>query len=276
MMPRLSEPVRRASVPPKLNRFLDLNTDFGQTADRHFFTGKERTLLHYVSSVNIPCCVHDGDPAQVIQDIQTARQNNCVVGAHIAYPDPKHFGYNTMDLDESELEAWILLQLGAFSALCRASKADFDHVRPHGALYEQMIQSEQVAATVARAVRRYDQWMTLVAPISPVWERLQVDIGLQVAQEAYLGKRVNADGTLVLGSQQNESLHPQGVIEQVRQLAADSSLTTQDGTVVKVQCKTMHLSPKLQGNMMIAERINAMLGQPVPLALSAAGSSGWA
>ena len=78
-------PRRPAPVPtPKLNRFLDLNTDFGQTADRAFFTGKERTLLHYVSSVNIPCCVHDSDPAQVLKDIQTAKLNSCSIRVHIS------------------------------------------------------------------------------------------------------------------------------------------------------------------------------------------------
>src|SRR5712671_4330329 len=81
-MVRTFEAVRKAPSPPKVNRFIDLNTDFGQTADRAFFEGKERTLLHFVSSVNIPCGVHDSDPARILKDIQTAKQNNCAVGAH--------------------------------------------------------------------------------------------------------------------------------------------------------------------------------------------------
>lgn len=273
-MPRIPDTVRKVVLSQKLNRYLDLNTDFGQTADRAFFMGKERTLLHYVSSVNIPCCVHDGDPAQVLKDIDTAKKNTCAVGAHIAYPDPKHYGYQPMALSMEELEAWILLQLGAFSALCRANAIDIEHVRPHGALYTQFIQNEEVAMTVARAVHRFDPWTILIVPISPFTEKVQAEVNLQLAEEVYLGKRVSSDGVLLL-DRINENLHPQGVIEQVKQLMTDSSLTSVDGKVVKVKCKTMHLSPKIQGNMMIAERINAMLGQPVSLSLAVAGSSGW-
>jgi len=266
---------RRQAPPKKANPYLDLNTDYGQTADRSFFEGKERTLLHYVSSVNIPCCVHDGDPAQVLRDIETAKKNNCIVGAHIAYPDPKHDGYEPMDLSDEELSAWIVLQLGAFSALCRANDIDFEHVRPHGALYTQFLQNEAVAITVAKAIKRFDPWMMLIAPFGPVTQKVQETVGIQIAEEVYLGKRVSADGVLLL-DRFHENLHPQGVIEQVKQLVMESAMTTEDGKVVKVSCKTMHLSPKLQGNMMIAERISAMLGEVTPLPMLAAGNSGWA
>jgi UPF0271 protein len=265
----------RKPVPaPKINRHVDLNTDFGQSADRSFFEGKERTLLHFVSSVNIPCCVHDSDPHQVLKDIATAKLNNCAVGAHIAYPDPKHYGYQPMDMGMDELEAWIILQLGAFSALCRTNKIDMEHIRPHGALYNAFINNEEVALAVARAVHRFDPWAMLIAPISPLIDQVQSEVELQIVQEIYLGKRVDANGVIIL-DRASENLHPQGVIEQVKQFLTDGSVTTEDGKVVKVNCKTMHLSPKLQGNMMIAERVNAMLNQPVPLSLVAAGSSGW-
>ncbi len=274
-MAKISETVRKVVLSQKLNRYIDLNTDFGQSADRSFFEGKERSLLHYVSSVNIPCCVHDGDPAQVIKDIQMAKLNNCAIGAHIAYPDPKHFGYEPMEISNDELYAWILLQLGAFSSLCKSNKIDFDHVRPHGALYAKFITDENVAYTVAKAIHDFDPWMILIAPVSPITTRVQERLEMQIAEELYLGKKVSSEGVLLLDRFQ-DNLHPQGVIEQVKQLVSDSSVTTIDGKTIKVNCKTMHLSPKLQGNMMIAERINAMLGQPVSLALSAAGSSGWA
>jgi 5-oxoprolinase (ATP-hydrolysing) subunit A len=263
-MAKISDTVRKVVLSQKLNRYIDLNTDFGQTADRAFFEGKERTLLHYVSSVNIPCCVHDNEPLQALKDIKTAKLNNCAVGAHIAYPDPKHYGYQPMDLDLDELYAWVLLQLGAFAALC-----------PHGALYTEFITNEAVALTVAKAIRKYDPWMIMIVPMGPIAGKIEAELGMQIAEELYLGKRISSEGVLIL-DRLGDNLNPQGVIEQVKQLVTDSSVTTEDGKVIKVNCKTMHLSPKLQGNMMIAERINAMLGHPVSLSLSAAGSSGWA
>jgi 5-oxoprolinase (ATP-hydrolysing) subunit A len=273
-MVKISDNMRKVIISHKLTRYIDLNTDFGQSADRAFFEGKERTQLHYVSSVNIPCGVHDGDPAQILKDIGFAKANNCAIGGHIAYPDPKHFGYKAMDISSEELHAWVLMQLGAFSALCRANNIDIEHVRPHGALYSEMIENEEVALTVAKAVKQYDPWLILIMPTGPVAAKVQSQVEIQVAEEVYLGKRFSSEGVLIL-DRFSENLHPQGVIEQVKQLITDSSVTTEDGKVVKVRCNTMHLSPKLQGNMMIAERVNAMLGQPVPLSLTAAGSSGW-
>ncbi len=273
-MARLSDTVKKPANAPKVNRFIDLNTDFGQTADRAFFEGKERTLLHYVSSVNIPCAVHDSDPARVLKDIETAKRNNCVIGAHIAYPDPIHYGYQPMDISAEELNAWILMQLGGFSALCKAQGLQMEHVRPHGALYSAFINNQDVALTVAKAVHQFDPWTSLIVPITPLMSVLQSEVNLQFSPEVYLGKRVDTQGVIVL-DRFNENLHPQAVIEQVKQLVTQGSITAEDGQVIKINSKTMHLSPKLQGNMMIGERISAILGQPVPLSLLSAGSSGW-
>lgn len=273
-MSKNAEPFRRVAPPSKPKRLFDLNTDFGQTADRAFFEGKERSLLHFASSVNIPCCVHDSDPAQVLKDIQVAKQNNCAIGAHFAYPDPKHYGYEAIPIDMDELYAWVLLQLGAFSALCKAQGFDFDHVRPHGALYSQCLQNREIAFTVGRAVKQFDPWTILVLPHGAMAKQVETEVGLQVAEEVYLGKRVSSEGVLI-PERFNENLPPQGVIEQARQLIMQGTLTSDDGQTVKVTAKTMHLSPKLQGNMMVAERVNAMLGEVTSLAIAAAGNSGW-
>lgn len=268
---------QRRPVPPpaKPEVWLDLNTDFGQTADRPFFEGKERTLLHYVSSVSIPCCVHDGDPAQVLKDMQTARKNNCLIGAHIAYPDPKTLGYTPIELSEEELRAWVILQLGAFYGLAKSQGIDVAHVRPHAALYAAFINNKEVALTVAKAIHEFDPWLMLVLPISPISDEIQATVPLQYAPEVYLGKKVGADGAILL-DKFKETLHPQAVIEQVKQLVTASTLTTADGETVKIKYKTLHISPKLQGNMMVAERINAMVGEPTAMTLVAAGNSGWA
>jgi UPF0271 protein len=273
-MTRLMDTGRKTVLSQALKRYLDVNTDYGQTSDRAFFEGKERTLLHYASSVNIPCCVHDNDPAQALRDIQVAKAANCSIGGHIAYPDPVHYGYEAMTLSEDELYAWILLQLGAFSALCRAGHVEMAHVRPHGALYAQFITNLEVAMTVGRAVKQFDPWLVLVLPVSPISRTVQSELNIQVAEEVYLGKRVNAEGVLAM-DRFEESISPQGGLDQVRQIIATSSVATDEGKTVKVPCKTLHVSSKLPGSMMIAERVNAMLGQPVALPLLPAGSSGW-
>jgi 5-oxoprolinase (ATP-hydrolysing) subunit A len=262
-------------VPPKPAKIIDLNTDFGQSTDRNLFEGKEKTLLNYVSSVNIPCCVHDGEPAQAMQDIQRAKQNQCAVGAHIAYPDPKHFGYQAMDISAEELRAWIILQLGSFGAFCKVNKTEFEHVRPHGALYTAFINNPEVAGIVAQAVQDYSEWLILIAPVSPISEALQATLSIQIHPELYLGKRVNGTGAIDLDKAQ-ENLNPQATIEQVRQFLNESSVTSVDGQVVKLpHVKTLHLSPKLQGNMLIAERLQGLNFKFTPPSLTVAGAAGW-
>ena len=180
-----------------------------------------------------------------------------------------------MNLDPEELEAWILLQLGAFSALCRANDVDFEHVRPHGALYTQCMEERRHCADGCQSrapIRSLDD--SGFAGKSPCRESSGGGQNPDFTGSVSWKTGFLASGMLIM-DRFNESFHPQAVIEQVKQLMKDSSITTEDGKVVKVNCKTMHLSPKLQGNMMIGERINAMLGQPVPMAMAAAGSSGW-
>ena len=274
MPPRPQDQQRRQPPPKKPLKQLDLNTDYGQSDDRSYFDRKERTLLHFVSSANIPCCVHDGDPKLILEDIKKAHLSNCAVGAHIGYPDPQHYGYQPLDLDEDELIAWVLIQLGAFYAMCRANRIEFGHVRPHGALYSQFVTDPKIATTVAKAIKQFDPWMQLIAPMGDVAEQVQADTNLQIAQELYLGKRLNAQGGLDL-ERFSETLHPQSVFEQVRQLIFDGCITTEDGKTKKVNCSTMHISPKLQGSLVLAERIHTLLNSPTAVTLTTAGNAGW-
>ncbi|MBY0403086.1 MAG: LamB/YcsF family protein, partial [Cyanobacteria bacterium] len=125
-MPKTYEIAKKVILNPRLKRYIDVNTDFAQQPDKKFFEGEKNQLLTYVSSVNMPCCVHDGDPKQIMDDIIVAKSFNCAVGAHIAYPDPVNLGYKEMNLSPEELVAWIHVQMGAFRALCLANGIDVE------------------------------------------------------------------------------------------------------------------------------------------------------
>lgn len=273
-MPKTTETVKKAFLSQRLTRYLDINTDFGQTQDKAFFENKEQSLLSYVSSVNIPCCVHEGDPKEILAAINKAKSYNCAIGAHIAYPDPVHFGYEPMNISAEELAAWIHVQIGAFRALAKSVGADIEHVRPHGALYGQFLTNEQTALTVAETLYKIDPWMILVGPAGPILETVQQKTGIRIAPEIYLGKRYAPNGD-ILGDKFHESLPPQGAFDQAKQLITQSSLTTEDGQALKVKFNTIHISPRLEGAIALAEKINAALGQAVPLGVIVAGASGW-
>lgn len=273
-MPKSVDLAKKILINHKVKRFVDLNTDLGQTRDRAFFAKNEHEMLNHVTSVNIPCAVHDGDPKEILESIRLAKRYNCAIGAHIGYPDPAKFGYEPMTLSEEDLAAWIYVQIGAFQAMVRSEGLEIEHVRPHGALYTAFMDNPDVAMTVARVLHKINSWFVLVGPMGPLLERIESDLNLRTASEIYLGKRYNAAGHLVTHRIQ-EFLPPQGVMDQARQLIQQSALTTEDGKTIPVQFKTLHISPVLPQCADVADKVGQMLIQPVSLPLADVGASGW-
>jgi UPF0271 protein len=265
---------KKILVNNKVKNFVDLNTDLGQSRDQAYFAKTNYELLNFVSSVSIPCAVHDGDPKELLEAIRQAKRYNCSIGAHIGYPDPARYGYEPMQLSEEDLTAWIYVQVGAFQALLRSEAMDIVHIRPHGALYRAFINEPEVALTVARVLHKINSWFLLIGPAGPLLERVEKETGLRTAPEIYLGKRYTGEGQLSTNRMQ-EFLPPQGVMDQARQLIHNHALTAEDGKTVSVKYKTLHISPCLPQAADAAERIGQMLIQPVALPLTDIGASGW-
>jgi 5-oxoprolinase (ATP-hydrolysing) subunit A len=275
-MPKTSDLARKVILSPSLKRHIDLNTDYGQTIDRSVFdvNEDELSLLNWVSSVNIPCGVHDGEPADLIRHIETAKHFNCVVGAHIAYPDPVNHGAQVVDLTPEELKAWLLVQLGTFNALSTACGVEMQHVRPHGALYGKFFSDYETARLVAEVIYKFNPWAFLVGPAGPVLSKIQNDVGIRIAPEIHLGRRYTQEAHPAK-EHFLEQLPSQSIIDQARQLFYHNQLLSQDGRLLKFDFKTLHLSPKLQQPVELAKRLVNLMGQPVSLPLAAVGASGW-
>lgn len=257
-----------------LSVYLDINVDLGQARDREFFEATEYDLLKYVSSVNLPCCVHEGHPLYIQQMAAKAKANECAVGAHIGYPDPQNNGYSHIDIEPDELAAWIRVQLGTLSALVTKAKAEIAHVRPHGALYDAFLTKPDVAKVVAQTVYEFNPWLMLVGPAGETLTRLQEDIGLRTAPEIILGKRYQSNLSPLTGIQDSD-LEKQAVLEQAQQLLKDKTITTKDGKTVPVTYQTFHLRPALTDVIDIAKTVNQWIHHPVPLPVVAMGPSGW-
>lgn len=258
----------------KVKRFVDLNTDLGQTRDQAFFKRTDYELLNYVTSVSIPCAVHDGNPTELLEAIRQAKRFNCVIGAHIGYPDPGRYGYEALDLPEEDLAAWLYVQVGAFQALLRSENLDVEHIRPHGALYTAFVNKPNVALTVARTLQKMSSWFVLMGPAGPLLEQVEAETGIRTAPEIYLGKRYTTQGHLSTNRIQ-DFLPPQGVMDQAKQLIQQNAVTTEDGRSAPVKFKTLHISPILPNCTEVADRIGQMVIQPVAMPLADIGASGW-
>jgi 5-oxoprolinase (ATP-hydrolysing) subunit A len=175
---------------------IDLNADLGESFGRYSL-GADAALMPLITSANIACGFHAGDPTVMQATVRLAKQYGVAVGAHPGWPDLQGFGRREMTVSPAEAEALVLYQLGALAAFVRAENADLRHVKPHGALYNQAAQNAALAAAIARAVQRFSRDLILVGLAGSELVKAGQALGLRVANEAFPDRGYNPDGTLL-------------------------------------------------------------------------------
>ena len=153
--------------------------------------------MPFISSANIACGLHAGDPAVMRATIRLAKEHGVAVGAHPGWPDLQGFGRREMSLTPDEAEAYVLYQIGALAAFANAEGVQLRHVKPHGALYNQAAKDRALADAIARAVRQFDKDLILVGLAGSAMIAAGLECGLRIANEGFPDRRYNADGTLV-------------------------------------------------------------------------------
>lgn len=274
--PLLPVALQKTTIAPSVQRYMDLNTDLGQSRDRAFFQSEDGgNFLQRMSSVNIPCGLHDGHPLDLLAAIEQAKKSHCAIGAHVGFPDPAHYGYEAPDLQDDELRAWLLMQLGAFRALLNTHQMDIEHVRPHGALYLKLLDHEPTARVLANTLYTVNPWTILLGPLSPMLKSVCEEVGLRYAPEISLGRLYHVDGRLHTGRLQ-EFLSPAATVEQARQLIRQNELMSWTGKPVEASgVKSLHLSPAMPEAPWVAEQVGQLLGQAIPLSIALVGKTGW-
>ena len=174
---------------------IDINCDCGESFGP-WIMGNDRALLAHVSSANIACGAHAGDPDTMRQTLRLARELGVQVGAHPGYPDLQGFGRRVLPLSDAEIINSVLAQIGALAALARVERVRLVHVKAHGALYNHAAITPALAQALATAVAAYDPALILVALAGSELERAGRQQGLHVAREAFVDRVYEADGTL--------------------------------------------------------------------------------
>ncbi len=265
---------KKVIMTDELKHYIDLNTDFGQTQDNDFYEKDGEQLLQLASSVSIPAGVHDGSPHKIKELIAKAKAYHCAIGSHIAYPDPIHYGYQPVNITNDELAGWIQFQIGGFQALMKSKHLQMEHVRPHGALYSVFFNDYEKAKIVAQTLYEMDKWTILMVPAGEIANRLSQEIGIQIAPEIHVGRRYNSQGEPIQ-SNFHEQMSMSAIREQVKHLVNEKLLTSSDGKKQDINFKSLHISPKLDGCVDIAQWIYDFLGQPVSVPVSAGMAAGW-
>ena len=220
-------------------RQIDLNADVGESFGP-WPMGDDEHLIPLVSSVNIACGAHAGDPATIARTVGLAIAHAVAIGAHPGYPDLAGFGRRDLDMTPDELEASLLAQVGAVEAIARSQGATIGHVKPHGALYNRAARDPDVAATIARAIARLDRGLVLVGLAGSSMLDAGRKAGLRVRAEAFADRAYEADGSLRDRRRDGAILGPAEAAGQAVAIARDG-LVDRPGSPVAVRAETICL-----------------------------------
>lgn len=220
---------------------IDLNCDMGESFGAYSL-GQDAAVMPLVTSVNIACGFHAGDPLVIEKTVRLAKQHGTAIGAHPGYPDLQGFGRRNMSLSADEVESMVLYQVGALAGFTRAAGVELVHVKPHGALYNQAAADRALAGAIARAVARFSRSLILVGLAGSALVEAARDAGLRAASEGFPDRAYQPDGSLRprrLPGAVLESLD--GVIAHAVELAREGIRVEMDGQSKSIQVDTLCL-----------------------------------
>lgn len=214
-------------------------------------------LLPYVTSANVACGLHAGDPSTMDQTVELALSRGVRVGAHPGYPDRANFGRVAVEMSADEIEDSVVYQVAALQGFVRSRGGRLTHVKPHGALYHAGAEFPDVARAIAEAVRRVGTELVLVGAAGSMLIGAGRDAGLAVAEEAFADRRYRADGTLVPRGQPGALVtDPDEAAEQAVGLARDGVAVADDNSRIPIRADTICLHGDTPGAAEIARRIH--------------------
>lgn len=220
-------------------RVIDLNCDLGESFGA-WTMGDDAAMLDVVSSANVACGFHGGDPATMLATCRAARDRGVVIGAHVSYRDLPGFGRRFIDVAPAELHADVLYQLSALAGVAASVGAEVRYVKPHGALYNRIVTDDQQAAAVADAVASFPADLPLLGLAHSAIERACETRGVRFVREAFLDRAYLADGTLVPRGRAGAVLTADdGIGARAVRMASDGVVQTIDGETIELNAASL-------------------------------------
>lgn len=245
---------------------IDLNSDLGEGYGA-WTMGDDAAMLAVVSSANVACGFHAGDPAGILSTLREAAARGVAVGAHVGYPDRVGFGRRPMDVAPADLEADVIYQIGALQGLARAAGTRVSYVKPHGALYNTIAHDARQAAAVIAGVRAVDPSLVLMGLAgAPILAQARA-AGLRVVAEAFADRAYNPDGSLVSRSLPGAVLHdPEAIAARVIRLATEGRVTAIDGSEISIEAQSVCVHGDTPEAVEIAQALrDRLVGQGIAL-----------
>lgn len=253
MMRTHGRPVREGTrqVAPRIDFNCDMGESFGAYA-----LGLDREIIRYVTSANIACGFHAGDPAVMRATVRLAEAHGVGVGAHPGFPDLRGFGRRNLAASAEEVRDDLVYQIGALTAFTSAKR--LQHVKPHGALYNLAVERDDLARAITEAVLEIEPDLILVVLAGSRWATIAGELGARVAREVFADRAFNADGTLVPRSAPGAVIHDvSAVIERSLRLATEHQVTAMTGETITLEADTICLHGDTPGAVQIAAALHA-------------------
>jgi UPF0271 protein len=238
---------------------IDLNSDVGESFGAYRL-GDDREVMRSITSANVACGFHAGDPDVMRATVCLAREAGVAVGAHPGFPDLPGFGRRELRASPREVEHMVLYQIGALDAIARAERVKLAHVKAHGALYNMAARDRSLADAIARAVRAFDPSLVLFGLPGSELVRAGEAAGLAVASEGFADRAYERDGSLASRSTQGSVLNdPEVVVRRAIEMVREGHVTARDGSRLAFRVETLCVHGDTPGAGELTRRLRAGL-----------------
>ena len=240
---------------------IDLNSDLGESFGSYRI-GMDDEVIKYVSSVNVACGWHAGDPVIMERTVRMAKENGVAVGAHPGFDDKQGFGRRKIQLPADEIRVMMKYQIGALMAFLQSEGMKMQHVKPHGALYNMAMVDGDIADAVCKAIYEVDPSIYLLAPAGCEMDLAAQRNGLKIAREVFADRAYQEDGTLVPRSLPGAVLHdPEEILARVLRMGKEGKVTTIDGNDIDISADSICVHGDNEKALRIVETIKNGLEQ---------------
>ena len=218
---------------------VDLNADLGEGYGI-YSVGNDEKILEVVSSANVACGFHAGDPVIMEKTIKLCKKNNVSIGAHPSYPDRQGFGRRDMNLSTEEISSFVTYQVGALSAFAKVFDTKISHFKVHGALYNKACKDSKIAKCLCECVARIDDSLIFVGLANSEMIDAAKKMGLRYANEVFADRAYNRDGTLVSRTLENSVLHDRElVVKRILRMLKEGKVESIDGIDIDIKADTI-------------------------------------
>jgi len=241
---------------------VDLNCDMGESFGTYNL-GLDDQIIKHVTSANIACGFHAGDPLVMNRAVQLAANHGVAVGAHPGFPDLQGFGRRNMDCTLEEIRAYVIYQVGAVTAFCSKHRVKLQHVKPHGSLYNMSVEDKNIARAIAEAVASIDVNLLLVTLAGKSAEAMSTigrEVGIRVVFEAFADRAYTPDGKLVSRRLPGAIIKaPDLISERARSMVKEGRVKTIDGSYCPMEVHTVCIHGDTPGALDLVRAVRERL-----------------